>query len=122
MGFACLADEVHTRFLQRRGWPPVLVPLLSSKQSNQGINIIAMLKHMIICENMMYMVLMCLQFNLIEVYCKGVANSNSKFKFKLCHMHVFYCSPILKWSNMETSCIFIILAFFDNFRHIICPI
>src|SRR3954467_3788048 len=82
MGFACLADEVHTRCLQRRGWPPVLVPLLSSKQSNQGINIIAMLKHMISCENMRYMVLMCLQFHLIEVYCKRIANSNSKFKFE----------------------------------------
>src|ERR1041385_2654580 len=112
MGFACLAAEVQYRGLQRRGWPPVPVPLLSSKQSNQGINIFAMLKHMISCENMMYMVLMCRQFHLIEVYCKVIANSNSKFKFKLSHMHICYCCPILKWSNMKTSCIFLILAFF----------
>src|ERR1041385_7998343 len=101
MGFACLADEVHTRCLQRRGWLPVPVARLSSKQSNQGINVIAMLKHMIICDNMMYMVLMCLQFHLIEVYCKRIANSNSKFKFKLSHMHICYCCPHFKMVKHE---------------------
>src|SRR3954463_15151368 len=35
-GFACLADEVHKRCLQRRGWPPFPAPLLSSKHCKQG--------------------------------------------------------------------------------------
>src|ERR1041385_1012011 len=42
-GFACLANEVQYRGHQRRGWPPVPVPLLSSKQSkhrnNNNVNI-----------------------------------------------------------------------------------
>src|SRR3954463_8648359 len=45
-GFACLADVVHTRCLQRRGWPPTPVLLLFDKQSIQGININTMHNHM----------------------------------------------------------------------------
>src|SRR3954468_22115421 len=37
-GVACHADEVHKRCLQRRGWPPVLVPLLFDKQQTSKHN------------------------------------------------------------------------------------
>ena len=76
------------------------------------INTEVMNKHMIWCYNMMWLVLMCWRFNLNGMYCKGIANSNSKFDFKICHMHICSCYPILKCLNMETNCIFRFLGFF----------
>ena len=59
--------------------------------------------------------LVCGWNHLKEVCCKVICKINSNLNLNLSHMHVCYCSPILKWSNIETSCIFRFLEFFWYF-------
>src|ERR1041385_5359753 len=99
-GFACLADGVHTRCLQRRGWPPFPAPLLSTKHCKQGDQYKYNAQSHDQGCNVMFMVAMCSQFLLREVGCKVICKFTPNLNSKECHMHVCYCSPILKWSNI----------------------
>ena len=105
LGVFCFGEDLRFRFNVYR---------LQAIQK-VTINIRTMLKHMIRCYNMMWLVLLCWWFHLNGVYCKGFANSNSKVEFKICHMHICYCCPILKWLNKKTNCIFIFLGFCWSF-------
>ena len=121
-GVAWLADEVHTRCIQRRRCSPTPAPLLFDKHSKQGINIkYNAQSHEQDC-NVLFMVAMCWAFHLKEVHCKGICKTSPNLNSKRIHMHICHCSPNLNWSNMKTKCIFRILAFFGNFAYIICPI
>ena len=86
-GVACLADEVQSQILQRRGLPPVRLHVYSiAINANKVINIKTMHKHMIEGWNLMYMLWCVKQFNLNVVFAITFANSKSTYEFKFNHV------------------------------------
>src|ERR1041385_1333121 len=62
--------------------------------------------------NVMFMVCIVWTIPFKKVGCKDICKFTPNLNLKRMQICICHCSPILKWSNIETKCIFLILAFF----------